>query len=81
MIKKVTFWGTLVGFGFLLGALSGAVAETPEHSMGLMQKPSEKVRQFQRIEQPLGNKVAVTVGGLGLIGLELWWFLFSQKTS
>jgi plastocyanin domain-containing protein len=80
MTKKATFWGTLVGFGFLLGTLSGAVADTPEHSMDLMQ-PSQKVGQFQRIEQPLGNKVAVTVGGLGLIGLELWWFLFSQKMT
>jgi plastocyanin domain-containing protein len=27
------------------------------------------------------NKVAVTVGGLGLIGLELWWFLLSKPKS
>jgi plastocyanin domain-containing protein len=27
----------------------------------------------------LQNKVAVTIGGLGLIGLELWWFLFNKS--
>jgi hypothetical protein len=26
MLKKVTFFGTLAGFGFLLGAISGALA-------------------------------------------------------
>jgi plastocyanin domain-containing protein len=29
---------------------------------------------FQRIEQPLANRAIVTIGGIGLIGLELWWF-------
>jgi hypothetical protein len=37
--------------------------------------------QFQRIEQPLSHRLAVTVGGLGLIGLELWWFLLSKPKS
>jgi plastocyanin domain-containing protein len=37
--------------------------------------------QFRRIDQPLANKVAVTLGGLGLIGLELWWFLLSKPKS
>ncbi|MDX2244836.1 MAG: cupredoxin domain-containing protein [Leptolyngbyaceae cyanobacterium bins.302] len=81
-MKKTIFWGTLAGFGFLLGAISGAIAaEVPEHSMESMPRSSENVGQFQRIEQPLGNKVAVTLGGLGLIGLELWWFLFNKPKS
>ncbi|MEB3312965.1 MAG: hypothetical protein VKL98_02355 [Cyanobacteriota bacterium] len=37
--------------------------------------------QFQRLEQPLWSKVAVTSAGLGLIGLELWWFLLSKPRS
>ncbi|MBD2232455.1 cupredoxin domain-containing protein [Phormidium tenue] len=37
--------------------------------------------QFQRIEQPLWSRVAVTGAGLGLIGLELWWFLISKPKS
>jgi plastocyanin domain-containing protein len=34
--------------------------------------------QFPRIEQPLSLKVSVTLGGIALIGLELWWFLLSR---
>jgi plastocyanin domain-containing protein len=79
MFKKVTFFGTLAGFGFLLGVISGAIAaEMPtEHSID----STHKTTQFQRIEQPLSNKIAVTLGGLGLIGLELWWFLLSKPKS
>jgi plastocyanin domain-containing protein len=76
MFKKVTFFGTLAGFGFLLGVISGTIAaEMPtEHS-------TPKTTQFQRIEQPLINKISVSLGGLGLIGLELWWFLLSKPKS
>jgi plastocyanin domain-containing protein len=35
--------------------------------------------QFQRIEQPLMLKIAVTAGGMALIGGQLWWFLGKQK--
>lgn len=73
MLKRTI--GTLVGLGFLLGATSGALAA---------QMPAETTApnpQFRRIEQPLGNKLAVTLGGLGLIGLELWWFLLSKPKS
>jgi plastocyanin domain-containing protein len=42
---------------------------------------TESTGQFQRIAQPIGNKIAVTLGGLGLIGLELWWFLLSKPKS
>lgn len=75
MFKKATFLGTLAGLGFLLGAISGALAaEMPG-------EPSTPNTQFRRIEQPLKNKAAVTLGGLGLIGLELWWFLLSKPKS
>ncbi|HSM80333.1 MAG TPA: cupredoxin domain-containing protein [Nodosilinea sp.] len=37
--------------------------------------------QFQRIEQPLWSRAAVTGAGLSLIGLELWWFLLSKPKS
>ncbi len=78
MLKKATLFGTLAGCGFLLGAISGALAaEMPAaHNM-----PSQSSSQFQRIDQPIANKVAVTLGGLGLMGLELWWFLFSKPKS
>ena len=35
--------------------------------------------QFQVIQQPLPIKVAVSLGGLGLIGLELWWFKYRKN--
>ncbi len=89
MLRKATFFGTLAGLGFLLGTIFGAVAsqfpkgviaaETNMNSMNEHTVPQPN--QFQRIEQPLGNKIAVTVGGLGLIGLELWWFLLSKPKS
>ncbi|MBM0742353.1 hypothetical protein JOY44_12110 [Phormidium sp. CLA17] len=79
MFKKATFFGTLVGFGFLLSAFSGASAA--EATMNDMQGHTAQSNQFQRIDQPLSNKIAVTLGGLSLIGLELWWFLLSKPKS
>lgn len=79
MLRKATFFGTLAGFGFLLGAISGAIAA--EEMSGMNDHTTPQPNQFQRIEQPLGNKVAITLGGLGLIGLELWWFLLSKPKS
>ena len=32
--------------------------------------------EFNQIEQPIGRKIGVATVGLGLVGLELWWFLF-----
>lgn len=37
--------------------------------------------KFSRIEQPLSLKILVTLGGLGLIGSEAWWFLFSKTKT
>lgn len=34
---------------------------------------------FQPIEQPLPIKVGVVLGGLTLIGAELWWFLGRKR--
>ena len=75
MWNKAGFLATLTGLGFLLGALSGAMAAEMPHRM------EANRGEFQRIEQPLSNRLAVTLGGLGLIGLELWWFLLSKPKS
>jgi plastocyanin domain-containing protein len=73
MNKKAIFFGTLAGFGFLLGAISGVLAAETD--------ARQTTTQFQPIAQPIENKVAVTLGGLGLIGAELWWFLLSKSKS
>jgi plastocyanin domain-containing protein len=72
---------SVASLGMILGITSGeAVAQMP-HSMERMQPSQNEQTGFQRIEQPLSNKIIVTVGGLGLIGLELWWFLASKPKS
>ncbi|MFG6102795.1 hypothetical protein U2F10_11115 [Leptothoe sp. EHU-05/26/07-4] len=40
---------------------------------------SANVGSIQAIEQPLVVKFGVTVAGLGLLALELWWFLGKKK--
>jgi plastocyanin domain-containing protein len=72
-LKKVTFWGTLAGFGFLLGAISGVIAAEID--------APQTATQFQPIAQPIENRIGVTLSGLGLIGAELWWFLLSKPKS
>lgn len=42
---------------------------------------SAKVGSFQTIEQPLALKLGITVIGVGLIALELWWFLAKGITK
>jgi len=70
MLNQQTILATLTGLGILLSLGSNVSA---------VQMPVNNLTtQFRRIEQPLGLKTIVTLGGLGLIGLELWWFLFSQ---
>jgi plastocyanin domain-containing protein len=59
---------------FLLGTIFVATAaEIPGVAM-----PPTRAGQFQHIEQSLGRKIAVTAGGFGLIGIELWWFLLHK---
>lgn len=77
-MNRAIFWGTVAGLGFLLGAISGAIAAEPPGQMDSMRQRSV---QFQAIDQPLSNKILVTIGGIGLIGLELWWFLLNKPKS
>ncbi len=75
VLNKRKVLGSLAGVGLLLGTASGvAVAEMPRSH-------SATKGEFERIEQPLGVKLAVAAGGLFLIGLELWWFLLSKPKA
>ena len=78
MFNKKNIIASLAGIGFLIAiAPPKAMAQMPDE----MSISKEKNLEFRRIEQPLGLKAAVTLGGIGLIGLELWWFLFSKPKA
>jgi plastocyanin domain-containing protein len=80
MVNKSAIASAIASLGLALGMTSGeAVAQMPH--AGMQHPEPERTSQFERIEQPLWLKGAVTVGGLGLIGLELWWFLLSKPKS
>lgn len=75
MIKQSAIFSSIATIGVLLGMASGQAIAQMSHEV---MPPTEPTGEFQRIDQPLWVKGAVTVGGLGLIGLELWWFVFSK---
>lgn len=72
-MSRNKIWSTIT-VGLLLAIpTANQAAEMPMHNPNLT--------QFRRIEQPLPLKLAVTLGGLGLISLELWWFLLSKTKA
>jgi plastocyanin domain-containing protein len=73
MLNKKLLWASLTAWGLLLGTGSQSIA-MPTHS-------SAHTQEFRSLEQPLELKVGVTIAGLALIGLELWWFLFSKAST
>lgn len=79
MTRKHWMIGSLAGFGLLLGVSGASMAQMPHDEM--QRSRTEQTGGFRRIDQPLWLKSAVTAGGIGLIGVELWWFLFSKSKS
>lgn len=78
-IKHKTQLGQKLGLTSLLIVLtfgSATAIASPKQSSS-----EQHQTQFQRLEQPLGLKLAVTAGGLALIALELWWFLGRRPSS
>lgn len=79
MVNKTALIGSIASLGIVFTIASGEAAAQTSHNTH--SSATTQTNQFQRIDQPLGSKVAVTLGGLGLIGLELWWFLLSKPKS
>ncbi|XGV95078.1 MAG: cupredoxin domain-containing protein [Leptolyngbya sp. BL-A-14] len=82
--RKMTV-AKLAGLGFALSLAASAVllpsTDNAHAQMPMEPTPSGQSTQFRRLEQPLGLKIGVVAGGAALIGLELWWFLFSKKQA
>lgn len=69
-MKKLT--GILLSIGLSVGIASSLSAEE-------MTKHSSA--KFQPIAQPIAIRIAIALGGLSLIGTQLWWFLGSKPKS
>jgi plastocyanin domain-containing protein len=59
----------------LAAILVGTIVSIFPMEEGSQMQHSPTNRSFQPIEQPLPIKVGVILGGLTLVGAELWWFL------
>lgn len=71
MPEKSQIWSIIISLSLFFGASASVASEMPV----------TQADRFQKIEQPFPLKLAVTIGGLSLIGLELWWFIFSKNTA
>lgn len=79
MFSPKMLFVNLVSLGLLLGIISDVAEAQMSHEMPA--SSSEQTLQFRQIEQPMGLKASVTLGGITLIGLELWWFIFSKTKA
>lgn len=61
------------------GLLSASLLLTPHTAKAEISQTD--TNEFRRIEQPIRLKIGVAASGLGLIGLELWWFLLSKTKA
>jgi plastocyanin domain-containing protein len=68
-MKKLT--SILLSMGLSVGIASSMSAQEMKHNSA----------KFQPIEQPITLRVAIALGGLSLIGAQLWWFLGSKPKS
>ena len=63
------------------GSSISSTMAVPHVAYAMTEHSMQQTSQFRRIKQPLELKFAVTLGGLALITLEIWWFLLSQTSS
>lgn len=81
MFNKTKIYGSLAGLGFFLALTPDIALAQKEMEVEMPVSEGEQTGQFQKLEQPLSLKLAVALSGLGLIGAELWWFMFSKTKS
>jgi plastocyanin domain-containing protein len=81
MFNKNKIVSSLAGLGFIFALTINSALAQNNKEVEMPASAGEQTSQFQRIEQPVSLKVAVALGGLGLIGAELWWFMFSKTKS
>ncbi|PLZ11530.1 hypothetical protein CEN49_19495 [Fischerella thermalis CCMEE 5273] len=79
-MNKIAIIGSVASLGLVFGVASNKTVAQMSHEQ-MQPSQTKQTSQFRRIEQPLWAKAAVTAGGLGLIRLELWWFLLSKPKS
>jgi plastocyanin domain-containing protein len=78
MLNIPKIWMPLLVVATVLATGTTVTAQEMSEMPGHQANPSPGI---QKIEQPLPVKAGVIVGGVALIGLELWWFLFSKKKT
>ena len=81
MFNSKRIVGSLIGLGFLLALTTDCALAQKKLAVKTPASAVEQTSQFQKIEQPLSLKLMVALGGLGLIGAELWWFMFNKTKS
>jgi plastocyanin domain-containing protein len=82
LLQRITM-ASITSLGLAIGiATNSTVAQIHDApAQRLPHPPETSTSEFRRIDRPLGLKGVVTAAGLGLIGLELWWFLGSKPKS
>jgi plastocyanin domain-containing protein len=72
MNNQRAIFTAIVSLSVIFGAAQVSQAKT---------ETTHTSNKFSRIEQPLSLKILVTLGGLGLIGAQAWWFLLSKTKT
>lgn len=81
MFDKTKIYGSLAGLGLFLTLITNSAIAQKEIEIEMSASTGKQTNQFQKIEQPLGLKLSVITVGIGLIGIEFWWFIFSKTKS
>ncbi|TAF06272.1 MAG: hypothetical protein EAZ77_12515 [Nostocales cyanobacterium] len=76
MLNKKTIISSLATYGIMFNLATTTAIANPNHAT-----EKKQTANFQTIEQPLSIKTTVTLGGLALIGMQLWWFLIRKPKS